>query len=209
MDIYKLSDFDGEKPRTKLKITELKQGLKNPERVNVFVDEKFAFSLDISQIVDLKIKVGREITLEELEDFKEASEFGKLYQRTLEWVLLRPRSKKECRDYLYKKVFEKNLDKTYIDSIIFRLEDKKYLNDENFAKYYVENRFVKKGASFKRLKMELMKKGISKDIIEKVLVDSDRSDKEELKKIISKKRSKYLDDQKLMQYLFGLADIKS
>ena len=223
MDIYKLSDFDGEKPRTKLKITELKQGLKNPERVNVFVDENFAFSLDISQIVDLKIKVGREITLEELEDFKEASEFGKLYQRTLEWTLQRPRSVRETKDYLRRKLRtsfeghpqllrgrsdepredgreerpEKDCSK-FSNEIINRLVSKGYLDDQKFAKYYVENRFVKKGVSQKRLKMELFKKGISNDIIEEVL--DMRNDEEEILKIIAKKRNKY-DDEKLINYL--------
>ena len=182
------------------KITALKQGLKNPDRVNVFVDEKFAFSLDISQVVDFGIKVGMEISAEDLAEFKKASEFGKLYQRTLEWVLVRPRSIRETNDYLYKKIFEKKLDKNYIDRIIETLKDKKYLDDYRFCEYYVENRFIKKGVSLKRLRMELLKKGISKEIIEEVLADSDRNDEEELKKMIAKKRAKY-DDEKLTAYL--------
>lgn len=183
------------------KITGLKQGVRNPDRVNVYVDSKFSFSLDISQVVDFGIKVGLLISAEQLEKFKKASEFGKLYQRTLEWVLLRPRSIRETNDYLYKKIFEKKLDKNYIDRIIEKLKSKKYLDDVRFAEYYVENRFVKKGVSIKRLKMELLKKGVSKEIIEEVLAGSERNDEEELKKIILKKRSKYPDDNKLIQYL--------
>lgn len=183
------------------KITDLKQGVRNPDRVNVYIDSKFSFSLDISQVVDFGIKVGLLISSEELEEFKKASEFGKLYQRALEWVLIRPRSEKECRDYLYKKIFEKKLDKNYIDRIIEKLKAKKYLDDFRFAEYYVENRFSKKGVSAKRLRMELLKKGVSKEIIEEVLVRSDRNDEEELKKMIAKKRSRYPDDEKLIAYL--------
>lgn len=182
------------------KITDLKQGVRNPDRVNVYVDGKFSFSLDISQVVDFGIKIGLEVTDEQVAEFKRASEFGKLYQRALEWVLVRPRSQREVNDYLYKKIFEKKLDKNYIDRIIEKLKDKKYLDDHKFAEYYVENRFVKKGVSLKRLKMELMKKGVSKEIIEEVLADSDRNDEEELKKMIAKKRAKY-DDEKLTAYL--------
>lgn len=182
------------------KITELKQGLKNPDRVNVFVDGKFSFSLDISQVVDFGIKVGMEVSDADVLEFKKASEFGKLYQRTLEWVLVRPRSVRETNDYLYKKIFEKKLDKNYIDRIIEKLKDKKYLDDYKFCEYYVENRFSKKGISLKRLKMELLKKGVLKDVIDEVLADSDRNDEEELKKMIAKKRAKY-DDEKLTQYL--------
>jgi len=181
-----------------VKITNLKQGVKNPERVNVFVDDAFSFSLDVSQVVDLKLRVGMEISEEQLAEYKNASEFGKLYQRALEWVLVRPRSEKEVNDYLYKKIYEKKLNKDYINLIIDKLKDKKYLNDLSFAEYFVENRFLKKGISKKRLRLELVKKGISGEIVDEVL--DKRNDEEEIKKIIAKKRAKY-DDDKLISYL--------
>ena len=183
------------------KITDLKQGVRNPDRVNVYVDGKFLFSLDVSQVVDLGVKVGLEISEDELAELKRASEFGKLYQRALEWVLMRPHSEKECRDYLRRKIFERKLDKNYIDKIVEKLNDKRYLDDCRFAEWYVENRFSKKGVSVKRLKVELLKKGVSKDIIEQVLKDSSRNDREELEKMIAKKRSRYPDDEKLTAYL--------
>lgn len=206
-------------------ITNLKQGVKNPNRVNVFVDGKFEFSLDITQVVDYKLKVGKELTAREFDELKKASEFGKLYQRALEWVLVRPRSIKETRDYLYKKLRLSASDafprarlygarsflvapagatnssadnSELIDTIVERLKAKKYLDDRRFAEFWVENRFVKKGVSRKRLQMELMKKGISREIIDEVL--NARNDEEEILKIIVKKRTKYT-DEKLIQYL--------
>ena len=197
MEIYKLSDFS-ENGKKNFVITDLKQGVKNPDRVNVFVDSKFSFSLDVAQVVDLKIKIGRKITEEELAELQQASEFGKLYQKTLEWVLMRPRSEKETRDYIFKKVFEKKLDKDYVDEIINKLKNKKYLDDYKFSEFWVENRFVKRGISKKRLQMELMKKGVALEIINEVL--NGRDDEEEIDKIIAKKRAKY-DDDKLIAYL--------
>lgn len=197
MEIYKLSDF-AENNEKKYVITDLRQGVKNPDRVNVFVDSKFSFSLDVAQVVDYKIKVGKKITEEELAEYKRASEYGKLYQRTLEWVLLRPRSGKETRDYIYKKVFEKKLDKKYIDTIVDKLKSKKYLDDYKFAEWWMDNRFVKKGVSKKRLQMELMKKGVGLEVISEVL--DGRDDEKEIDKIIAKKRAKY-DDEKLIAYL--------
>lgn len=181
-------------------ITGLKQGVKNPNRVNVFINSVFSFSFDVSQVVDFHLKVGMKITDEQLEEFKSASEFGKLYQRAFEWVLLRPRSEKEVNDYLYKKICEKKLDKKYINSIIEKLKVKKYLDDFRFAEWYVENRFVKKGISSKRLRMELMKKGVSSEIVDEVLSESERNDEAEILKIIAKKRAKY-DDERLIAYL--------
>ena len=48
--------------------------------------------------------------------------------------------------------------------------------------------------------MELMKKGVARDIIERVLNNSERNDEEEIKKIVAKKRARY-SDEKLIQYL--------
>ena len=179
-------------------ITDLKQGVKNLNRVNVFVDGAYALSLDVTQVVDFRLKIGKELSAEELDELKKASEFGKLYQRALEWVLVRPRSEKETYDYLYKKIYEKKLDKKYIDVVIERLKVKKYVDDQKFAEWWVENRFVKKGVSRKRLMMELMKKGVVREIVEEVL--GGRDETEEIKKIIARKRKKY-DDEKLISYL--------
>ena len=211
--------------KSKYVITNLKQGVKNPNRVNVFVNSKYALSLDVAQVVDLNIKVGLEISEEELTELKKASEYGKLYQRTLDWVLMRPRSVRETRDYLSKKLKTSSSDSLLrarrygaqslvplpvgrvqssedvselSDSIIQRLLDKGYIDDYKFAEYYVENRFVKKGISKKRLKMELIKKGVAREIIDEVI--DGRDDEEEIRKMIAKKRAKY-DDEKLMGYL--------
>ena len=204
-----------------LKITALKQAVKNPERVNVFVNGKYSFSLDVTQLLDVKLKVGRVISETELIELKKLSEFGKLYQKTLEWVLMRPRSEKETADYLYRKLrmssskasarlqgVRLSAESTYSsgdvsnisEQIIGRLRAKKYLDDVAFAKWYVENRFVKKGVSKRRLGFELAKKGVSREIISQVLEESGRDEKDEILKMIAKKRVKY-DDDRLIQYL--------
>ena len=77
---------------------------------------------------------------------------------------------------------------------------KNYLNDYEFARYFLENRNAAKGSSVKKLKLELTKKGIEKTIIDEFLADNIRNDEEEIQKIIAKKRTKY-DDEKLIQYL--------
>ena len=205
MEIIKLNDETRDPhPQSEVfVVTNLKQGVKNPNRVNVFVNDKFAFSLDVAQVVDYKLKVGLEISEERLEELKKASEFGKLYQRALEWVLVRPRSKREVQDYLRKKLYKSTKDhledsSELLKQIIERLTMRGYIDDRKFAEFYVENRFVKKGVSKKRLKMELIKKGVGKDVLDEVL--DGRDDEEEIRKMIKRKRAKY-DDEKLTAYL--------
>lgn len=53
----------------------------------------------------------------------------------------------------------------------------------------------------RRLQMELTKKGVSRDVISEVLSEGERNEKEEILKVIAKKRSKYDTDEKLISYL--------
>ncbi len=204
MEIISLKSEDHpatEQSAAEQKITDIKQAVKNPNRVNIFVDNEYSFSLDIAQLVDEKLKIGTCLSAEKLNELKNKSEYGKLYQRTLEWVLTRPHSIKETKDYLLKKEMRsENKTLQFRDEILERLISKGHLDDKRFAEYYVENRFVSKGISKKRMRMELMKKGIKSEIIDEVLNSSARNDEEEIKKIIAKKRNKY-DDEKLISYL--------
>jgi regulatory protein len=135
---------------------------------------------------------------------------------------MRPHSAKEVRDYLYRKTRPTRTKtgemregvSTIVTARVFdRLVEKKYINDQNFARYWIENRSLTKGARKRILISELRTKGIEQTIFDQVLIESDRTDEDELQKVIAKKRSKYPDDQKLMAYLarqgFSYDDIKA
>lgn len=205
-----------------MKITAINLQVRDKNRVNLSVDGVFRLSLDIAQLVDLGLKVGMDIDDEKINELKNESEFGKVYGRALEYSLIRPRSKREVGDYLYRKTLSK-MDKTgtlrpgisslQADRVLSRLVDRGYVDDLRFAKHWVENRFLKKGVSERRLQSELSKKGISRDVILSVINDSDRNNDTEIIKIINKKLNKYNDENKLIAYLarqgFNYDDIKS
>lgn len=210
-----------------MKITNISQAVRSPDRVNVSVDGKYRFSLDIYQLTELGLRSGQEITEEQLVDFEQESAFGKLYVRTLEYTMLRPHSSREIRDYLWRKtrptkykhpktgeIMERSGVTTSVaDRVFARLQEKGYVDDEKFAKFWIENRNQKRGSSLRRLRSELQTKGVERGIVDAILEDSDRNDNDELVKVIAKKRNKYSDDQKLMSYLarqgFGYDDIKA
>lgn len=204
-----------------MKITALKMQVRDKDRVNVFVDGKYRFSLDITQVAELGIKTGTEYSEDELAELENESQFGKLYTRSLEYALVRPRSQREMRDYLYKKTrdtraqtgaIKKGVSAELTERVFQRLLDKGYLDDEKFARFWVENRNLRKGTSFRKLQAELQAKGVERSIIQSMIEDSERSDIDELRKVIAKKASRYNDEQKLIAYLarqgFRYDDIK-
>lgn len=201
---------------SELTITQMTSGVRDTNRVNVFVNNKFALSLDVKQVVDLGVKVGKQLTQTELNELHAASEFGKLYQRALEWALARPHSLWETREYLKRRQLKRTqlnrkreheelkplpeIQASAIDLVVERLCERGYIDDRKFAEFYVENRFVKKGVSARRLEQELRRKHIPEEIIKDVLNDTPRNEREELAKMIARKRKKY-DKQKLIAYL--------
>jgi len=205
-----------------MKITAITIQARDKNRVNVSVDGKYRLSLDVYQLVDLGIKMGKEYTEAEIVALEEESQFGKLYTRALEYCLMRPHSKRELRDYLYRKTrdtpmktggMRKGVSVALTQRVFDRLEERGYIDDEKFAVFWIENRNLRKGSSKRKLSAELSAKGIDRSIIEKFLIETERTDESELQKIILKKRPRYDDEQKFMSYLarqgFSYDDIKA
>ena len=93
-----------------------------------------------------------------------------------------------------------------IQEVVSRLESQNYINDQEFARYFVENRHQNKGISTKRLIQELKTKGISDENIEHAMFNSEtgsflRDEEAELEKMIKKQLRKTLDRQKIIAYL--------
>jgi regulatory protein len=205
-----------------MKITSISTQVRDKNRVNVSVDGKYRLSLDVFQLVDLGIKVGKEYSDAELASLEDESKFGKLYMRALEYCLARPHSQREVRDYLYRKTRDtrtktgevrKGVSQELTERVFSRLQEKQYIDDEKFASYWIENRNLRKGSSKRKLSAELSAKGVERLIIERMLEETLREDVSELQKIIEKKRSRYDDQQKFMSYLarqgFSYDDIKT
>lgn len=108
----------------------------------------------------------------------------------------------EGPEFKYERVerFPKEYRGEFLENILAKLIEKGYVNDQKFAEYFVENRNVKKGISGKRLKMELAKKGVAKDMVEEVMGESERDEETEIMKMIKRKRKKY-NKSKLIVYL--------
>ncbi|MCB9820215.1 RecX family transcriptional regulator [Candidatus Nomurabacteria bacterium] len=208
-----------------MKITNISVQARNQNRVNVSVDGKFRFSLDLFQLSDLGLKIGSELTEKYLVSLEIESQFGKLYARALDYVLVRPRSLKEVRDYLWKKTRDTRyrardgsikerpgVSQDVADRVFSRLVEKGHIDDEKFARFWIDRRNRAKGISSRKLTMELRHKGIDADMINICLGESDRDDSNEIQKIISKKYTKYSDENKLVAYLarqgFSYDDIK-
>jgi regulatory protein len=182
-----------------MKITALKAQVKLADRVSVFVDGAYAFSLTLDQLLDQRIKKDDELTDADLARFKQLSADGKARARALEWCMNRPRSTREFLLYARRK----QLDQTLADSLAQEFTAKKYLDDERYAVWLVELR-ARALKSDRAVRAELRANGIPEIIMQQVM-SSTNSDKERLlaiaKKVATKPR--YADRERLKRYLVG------
>ncbi len=185
-----------------MKITQIKQQVKNPERVSIFLDGKYTFSLTLDQLLNERLKKEDELDEQRVKELKKLSDEGKIRARALEWLLSRPHSTREFRDYLYRKKAEKD----HIEALVEEFTDRKYLDDTAFAKWFVELR-QRKNKSKRAITSELYSKGISPATIQSIVSDKDEDshDTEALLKLVNKlsSRPRYSDKIKLTAHLIG------
>jgi len=193
-----------------MKITALKQQVKNPQRVSIFVDDKYEFSPSLDEVIKYSVKNGQELDKTELKKFKKISEDGKLRARALEWLLNRPHSVREFKDYLYRK----KADPAFSESLVEEFSNKGYLNDSKFAAWFIDLQ-SRKNKSRRAIRAELLKKGIAGESLDQALEESSVDEAAALKELIAKKQklSRYQNDSlRLMQYLtsqgFSYQDVK-
>jgi regulatory protein len=144
-------------------ITALKYQKKDPDRVSVYLDGRFAFGLPA--IVAARLKPGQVLSEAQVEALQAEGNQEKEYNRTLDYLSYRPRSRREIELYLQKR----GAGQDQIEAIITRLERAGLLDDQAFAQFWVENRERFRPRGLRALRYELRNKGVSDEIIDLAL----------------------------------------
>jgi regulatory protein len=149
-------------------------------------------------------------------------EFEKYRNNALRFLSFRPRSEKEVRENLVKKKAPPEV----VERIILSLKEHKFINDNDFASWFIEQRLRFKPKSIRLITVELQQKGIKREIIEQAFIDLQKDDSRDVSsndldsaiQLVEKRIAKYkhLDKQdvynKLGSYLarrgFGWDTIK-
>ena len=185
------------------KITDIAPQKKDHKRVSIFVDHEFAFGISLEIRFEKKLSIGQNLTEKQIGDLIELDQVERLFNRSLRFLSFRPRSEKEIRDYLLWKGKLKEINKSEaekiqyeksIDKAIIKLEKLDQINDKGFALWWVDQRKKFKQSGNRLIKLELMQKGISKDVIEDVFQEENlgfQSEYEIAEKAADKKLNTY------------------
>lgn len=183
-------------------ITSIKQQ-KDENRVNVYLDGKFGFGIDLDNFVKFNLKIGQELPQEKIDDIVQKSEHQKVLNKLLSFTTLRPRSEEEIKIWLRRKKVPQDMHFPLFDTLK-RLE---LIDDYKFARWWIDQRNTFRPKGIKALKYELLKKGINRKIIDETLSEIDINEESIILEMLEKKRLKwerYEDEdrkQKMYEYL--------
>ncbi len=133
--------------------------------MNVFVDGKYAFSLPYVKAAALH--QGQYLSDEEIAEWRQVQVNEKAYEQAVRLLGYRPRSRYEIEQYLKRK----KVDQETVAAVTRRLEASGYLDDEAFARFWVENRERFSPRGKRALAQELRQKGVPDETIRRVLHD--------------------------------------
>ena len=141
---------------------------KKKGRYNIFIDGEFAFGLYKETIYHFGLRAKDELDEKktvELISYDEIN-FGK--KVAYRFLNFKPRSEKEVRN----KLKSHKLSDESIDTIIYSLKEFKFINDEQFAKMFIESKISLKPEGRRSLKTRLAQKGIGKETSDKTVEEN-------------------------------------
>lgn len=151
-------------------ITKISQQKRSSGRFNIFLDDKYAFSISEDAYVKFHIHKGKELSAEEIDTIKEADNVQRAYLLAIHYLSYRMRTESEMRTQLRKKEIVDDV----IEQVIQRLYDEKLLDDNIFAKTFVQDRMNRSTKGPQVIRRELAEKGISMNSIDEALTNFTR-----------------------------------
>lgn len=188
------------------KITKIEAGKRNKDRANIYIDDEYAFSVNMEIVYKFGLKEKEEVNKERLLEISISENLSKCKETALRTVERSYKTEKEIRDKLLLKEFD---DETIEKTVEF-LKEYGFIDDSKFVRMFVKDRIRNQGKN--KIKYALLQKGVNKYLIDEVFEELDRDD--EIKRAIELCEKKYLsiikresDDfkikNKITRYLLG------
>ncbi len=175
-------------------ITDISPQKRRLGRVNIYVDDVFAFGASEQFVVDQGLRVNKSLTAQEYDLLLAEVVVDAAFQSCLNFLSFRPRSIAEVEQYINKKYPQLSPDT--VASLIERLTRMGYLDDEAFARWWIQQRReVGKRWGPHKIRQELITKGIDTQVIETALQESQSaiSEKELVLRELTKLQRRYPD----------------
>ncbi|MEL7650174.1 MAG: RecX family transcriptional regulator [Sedimentibacter sp.] len=147
------------------KITKIEYQKNNKDRLNVYLDDSYAFSVDMDVMIKYSLAKNKVLEDDFISQVLKAEEEVKAYSYAVGLLSRFPKSEKQLRD----KMTEKGYDDDFIDSAISRLKEHRYLDDERYTDMVINSRLNTSKEGKLKIRESLYSKGIDREIINEKL----------------------------------------
>jgi regulatory protein len=159
--------------RTGGKITAISPVMRSGQkRSSVYLDNKFAFSLDNEVVVKNRLEIGQQIGPEKVQSLSGQDRGQRCLNSAYRFLSFRPRSESEVRSWLSKHGYSDD----EIEAAAVELKRLGLVDDGIFAEFWTENRNSFKPRSQKMVKLELKQKGVDPEVIDRAVSGLDDSE---------------------------------
>lgn len=156
-----------------MKVSDIKQQKRRTNRVSIYVEGKYSFSLDSNTFLRSGIHIGDEIDERDIDNLLRKDEFARA--RDYGYLLLSYRDRSEYE--LKRRLLEKDFQRDVVKEVVEFFREQNLLDDRHFARKWIESTMSSRPMGSMRVKHELRKKMIGDEIIDAAigeLIDRDR-----------------------------------
>ncbi|MFD2371379.1 RecX family transcriptional regulator [Brevibacillus sp. GCM10020057] len=153
-------------------ITAVHRDNKQKQRYHIDLNDEYAFSVHEDILVKYNLFKGTELDEAFYREVLVAEEKHKAYLGALRYLGIRPRTKSQLHAYLLEKGFLPDVAEEVCD----KCQEQGYINDEAFARQWVEERLRLKPRSSYMLRMELQQRGVDRGIADEAVRAVTRED---------------------------------
>lgn len=197
-----------------MKITEILPQKKKKDRFNLYIDDEFFCGISSLTLTKENLYKGLDIDDERLDKVLSLELENQVFERVLNNISNNPKTEFQVVRYIKHLFFKKKGDwfakgveideKKILENVVKRLKDYNFLDDESYARMFVEGRIKNKPRGKMVLISELRRKGISKDTAQRVCDELVQDEYALLNKIYTKRYGEEKltkQDTKKIQYL--------
>ncbi|MFA5633859.1 MAG: RecX family transcriptional regulator [Candidatus Dojkabacteria bacterium] len=197
-----------------MKITKLVSQRRDPNRVNMYIDEKFFCGLSLDNVARFGIYVGKDLSDEDLENILFEELKSRFFQRAMNYISRSIKTEFQITRYLknlsfkkkgewYTDISNENLE-SIIELTVKKLKEYGYIDDEEFAQQFIQSRIKNKPRGKLILQSELMSKGVELNLAREKVEELVEDEYDMLRRIYLKKygnEKMNLSDNKKIDFL--------
>ncbi len=148
-----------------VKITALRTVKGRGQRVRIYLDGKFAFSLSAGMSARAGLRTEQELTPDDIDALLGKDRLARCLDAATRYLAYRPRSLAELRSRLTRHGFDEETQQT----VLAKLTEQGLVDDAAFARFWTDNRELFSPRSRRLTRLELQKKGVDRAVVDSIV----------------------------------------